>query len=413
MIGVVGVASGQYISPGPTADGRLSITGIPAESELDRQIEDARWQLGPLHVDPWLGVKDVSVVSDQTDGGDDTDLTATVGAGLRAYAGNEVVWAAHVLPEYVWWEDADDKGGLAGRLGTGVFGYLNRVRFELSWRQVEAQQYFNAELPLLTLLETRTTRAAIEVEVVRGGFVFAYGEREDVAGDADDSLTFTTLDRSQERLVAGLGLRGRDGFEVGVAIEDRSVDFERTARSLSSDGDTVRLFVRLHRERIRAWLDIGRQETEPTVDSRLRPFEETVGDVAVDWRASRSVEVRAFGRRDVDYAVAADVSHIVSERFGFGVRLRPGRSVIGLLAATGDDVYEPLLGGRRIDDVEELQASFQMPVGDVLRLGLRWSRIDYDSNQPAFDRDVTAYGLSLELGPLLERWNVGSAGGTW
>ena len=407
--------SAQYISPGLSTDGRLSISGIPPEEIFAERIEKARWRLGPLHVDPWLGLKDVSLVSDQTadaDGESTTSLTATAGAGVRAYAGNTIVWTAHVLPEYVWWEDRDDKGGLAGRLGTGVFGHLNRLSFELSWRQEESQGYFNTELPLLTLLETRTARAAIEVEVVRGGFVFAYGEREDFSGDVEDSPTFGLLDRGEERLVAGIGLRGRDGLEAGLAIEDTSVDFDDPSRSLSSEGDAVHLFAAVDRERLQARFDIARRDIAPVAGSRIVPFEETTGEIDLMWRASHGLDLRGFGRREVGYSIAADVSHIVSERAGAEIRLRPGRSLLSVIAATGDDDYEPLAGERRVDDVTELQASFVVPVGD-LRLGLRWSRIDYDSNRPLFDRDVTAYGLTLELGRLLERLEIGSGDVGW
>lgn len=419
MLWGMGSAGAQYISPDLSPDGRLSVTGIPPQQEFEKRLEETRWNAGPVRLSPWLGLRDASLVTDTTvddDGtetGDETELTATFGAGLRAYLGREVIWTAHLLPEYVWWQDLDDKGGLAGRAGTGVFGYLPRVRFEASWRRIDAQRYFTAELPVLTVLERQIARAAVEVEVSRNVFLYALGEREQEAGDAEDALVFTALDRSEEILSAGVGLRSDRGFEIALGIEETTVDFDDGARPLDNEGEAVRLFLGVDRERLKASVDLAFRDVVPVAASAFLPFDDTTGEIGVAWRAGRNAWLRGYALRRLGYGVSAEPSRLVSERVGVGLRLRPGGALFTLTAASGDDAYEELSGLRRLDDVTELRASLAIDLGDLLRLGLRWSNVDYESDIPDFDREVTAYGLTLELGALIDRLNLGSADGEW
>ena len=50
------------------------------------------------------------------------DLTATVGAGFRAYLRNgpKAIWTAQVLPEYVWWLRQTERRQLNGRYSAGL-----------------------------------------------------------------------------------------------------------------------------------------------------------------------------------------------------------------------------------------------------------------------------------------------------
>src|SRR5690242_10402067 len=57
------------------------------KDQLTKAADAARWNLGPLRVAPWLGLRDVTYVREQspTGGSARGDLTATAGAGLKVY----------------------------------------------------------------------------------------------------------------------------------------------------------------------------------------------------------------------------------------------------------------------------------------------------------------------------------------
>ncbi|HEY4590640.1 MAG TPA: hypothetical protein VII86_15545, partial [Thermoanaerobaculia bacterium] len=90
------------------------------QQELEHQVETARYHLGPVRVAPWATLRDIAYVRSLfTSSGVEqpADVTATVGAGFRAYLPNgaKATWIAQVLPEYVWWQKEVERRQLNGR----------------------------------------------------------------------------------------------------------------------------------------------------------------------------------------------------------------------------------------------------------------------------------------------------------
>ena len=80
---------GQYTSPGA-----LGIAPENQRERMDTAAQAARWQLGALRLDPWVSLHDIRVNKNE---GEDTDVSAGVGAGLRAYVpvGSKFLFAAN------------------------------------------------------------------------------------------------------------------------------------------------------------------------------------------------------------------------------------------------------------------------------------------------------------------------------
>ncbi|MEO1368896.1 MAG: hypothetical protein AAFX50_17100, partial [Acidobacteriota bacterium] len=234
-------ADAQYIPDIGSVEG----AEIPQEEELDKSYDEARWRLGTLKIEPFLGLRDASIVSNQNpqsiEDDDDTDFTATVGAGLRLYAkpSAKVLFAAHALPDYVWWQDDSDRSRLNLNFGVGAFGHLNRINFEVSARRIEQQRFFSSELPILSTTERDLVKAAIEVEVARGIKVYAVARDLDVTSSDEDAPIFARVDRSEQRVALGIRLESRRGLWADVAYEDSDVEFEPNARPLSNEGSTI------------------------------------------------------------------------------------------------------------------------------------------------------------------------------
>jgi len=72
----------QYRAPGSQAERKTEI-----HQELRESLNDARWTAGPLRIDPWIGIRELSWVDNVfADNGESvSDFTTTVGAGLRFF----------------------------------------------------------------------------------------------------------------------------------------------------------------------------------------------------------------------------------------------------------------------------------------------------------------------------------------
>ena len=409
-------ATAQYIPDIGSVEG----ANIVSEEELDGAYDEARWRLGTLKIEPFLGLRDASVVSDQDPRSPDeseTDFTATVGAGLRLYAkpSAKVTFAAHALPDYVWWQDNSDRSRLNLSLGAGLFAHLNRVQFEFSYRRKEDQLFFSSELPILQSSRRDLLKAAVEVEVSRGIKIFAVARDLDIEASDDDLPIFARIDRSEQRAALGVRIESRKGFWAEAAFEDAEIEFEPTARPLSNEGTTVGVGVGLNGDKLSGFVRVAFRDFEPA-DSRsvFTPFDDVTGGAELLWQMNRSLSWLAFATRGQSYALDESQSYFIADRQGLTARLRLGRGFLQLTGAVGEDDYESVFGGLdRVDDVEEASAQLSFPIRDLLVVSLTGRYTEYDSNLAGFDRDITAYGVNIRLGRLAEKLRLGRPDTEW
>ena len=137
---------------------------------------------------------------------------ASASAGLRAYirTGPKVFWAAHVIPEYVWWQDATDRRRLDGRYGAGMFAFWNRLTVEATATREENQGYLSPEVAQLT--HSRSDRFGLTAEVKVSGRVYAFlGAEQFEIRSLDEreptAAPFERFDRDLSLLRGGVGYR--------------------------------------------------------------------------------------------------------------------------------------------------------------------------------------------------------------
>ncbi|HEY4576151.1 MAG TPA: hypothetical protein VIJ26_19370, partial [Thermoanaerobaculia bacterium] len=138
----------QYTPPGGPEERPES-----RRQELEHQIENARYHLGSVHVAPWATLRDVAYVHSLFAAGgarQPNDVTATVGAGFRAYLrdGPKATWIGQVLPEYVWWQKQTERRQLNGRYLLGFAGYFNHLTLEVQGGRQQQQQLVTPEVPV-------------------------------------------------------------------------------------------------------------------------------------------------------------------------------------------------------------------------------------------------------------------------
>ncbi|MEM7583797.1 MAG: hypothetical protein AAF560_10490 [Acidobacteriota bacterium] len=411
-------SNAQYNSPGTIA----TTDAIYEESSFETSIRDAEWQVGGLRLRPWLGVRDASFVTNSNTATDpqgaleDDDFTLTVGAGLRGYLPTgKLIWTAHALPEYVWWESNEDKRGVNGRFGLGVFGYFNRLRFEISQRRLEQQDFFSSEIQELTSQRSDTSRASIEIDVARRLELFAYGELTEIENEEEESDVFSLLDREEEKLTIGLRYLSPRGFEVGAAFEDSSDDFSAGARQLSNSGTSELVFLGYEGPQFSVRLNLEFRSLEGENGSEFGTFDETTGSFEALWAPSARTTLLAYSRRERGFSVRFENAFQLAERQGLRFNFDLGKAVLGFGAAVGEDEFSAIETNvvDRIDDVVDLNADVRFEVANLVEVALRVRFTDYDSNLAAFDRDVTTFGASVQLGPLINKLKLGEPSGNW
>lgn len=413
LLGGFGVpAAAQYSAPGSSTPSE----SMPTEESLESSIEAAPWQTGGLRILPWLGVRDVAFVRTQDEVGNEVDdFTATAGAGIRAYlpVGGKVYWAAHALPEYVWWSDDDNRSRVNGRYGLGVFGYFNRLKVEASYRLDETQRFFSNEVQDLTTTQELISRVGAEVKLGSRIYLYGQGQRNELENQEDDAR-FRLLDRDEESTIFGVRYKAPRGWMVGLGYEDASVDFQGGSRNLSNTLTGQRFELALDGNRLDLSMTVSAIEQEPEAGSQFLEVDETVGHLDVLWNLSQRVAMLSYVRRDVFYSLELDQSHYLGERYGARLDIDLRKALLGFFVELGEDDYEPLVSQvSRLDDVTTFGASLDFEFRDLFVLSVQLRETEYDSNFSAFDRDVTNLGFSVELGSLLRRLSLGESGGQW
>ncbi|MCP3958368.1 MAG: hypothetical protein GY719_10995 [bacterium] len=408
-----GPAGGQYIVPGS----QLPSDTTPAKDELEERINDARWNLGAVRLTPWLGLRDVQLVRTTSADGttEEDDFTLTIGAGLRAYLPTgKVVWTAHALPEYVWWQDDENKRSVNGRLGLGLFAYLNRMTVELSQRNQERQGFFSSEIQELTTTRTDTSRLGLEVDLGSRLSLFGIAERREDSNQEEENPLFSLLDRDEESVEIGARYRIRDWL-FGVSYRDASTEFVDGARDLSNSGTAQRLEVIYDRPKLEAHLNLSFPDFEGDAGSDFGRFDDTTGNLDLIGRPSRRLNILGYARRRQSYSVDSASSFLVAERQGLRLDFGAGRVAVGVFGEIGEDDFGTVSssGAERVDDVSGLGIDLRFELWKLFLLSIEARSTDYDSNIPGLDREVTSFGFALELGKVIEKLQLGSSAGDW
>ena len=405
-------AVAQYIAPGTLAP----VSEIPSKEELVEDHSEARWSLGALRLEPWLGIRDAAFVSNTGTVDEGEDFTVTAGAGLRAYlkTGPKIFWSAHALPEYVWWQDIEQKRGLNGAYGLGIFGYFNRLTLEVSRRRIEEQAFFSTEIQELTSTRQDESRLAVALELGTRLELFASGRLLELENQEEESPTFFLLDRQEETLELGVRYRSSQGLWLELAVEDRTHDFAEGARNLSSSGTAERLGLGFENPRLELRLNLAALSLDPEPGSELRAADESTGSLELLWRPSSRLDLFAYGRRNLSFSIDRNSTYFLGQRQGLRLNFQSRIGQLGVFGELGEDDYEPLPGAPdRLDDVTVYGAELRIELGRLAALALRAIRTEYDSNLDGFDRETTTAGLTIELGAIIERLSLGTRDSEW
>ena len=401
-----GAASAQFVQYTPP--GGPETPPESRQEELEREIEAARYRLGPVRIQPWLRVRDVAYVRSFYSSGVEfpSDFTATVGAGMRGYlrTGRKVIWAVRALPEYVWWAEQSERRRLNGLYGLGAYGFFNRLTVEATAGREQEQKIITPEVPQPVSARADGANLLVEVKVSGAFSVFAASSlvyQENLVDDLDDPRTagLDQLDRDERVLRAGVRWRPREKWTISLGAEGSEVEFDRSALDRSNSGTAPILGVRLDGARVLAEVSLAARSLEAQQGSNFADYDNVTGNAAVTLTTG-NFQYGVYGSRNLVYTLTPEYAYLDDERLGavLGFTLSR-RSQARVFAETGANDYTVLVPGtpERQDDITSY--------GGSLRFGLRYTtfitlsavRSEFDSNLPGLDRSYTSVGATIDF----------------
>ena len=400
-----------------TAPGSLLTRTTSKKEQMDNALENARWRVGPLRLSPWFAVRDAAYVSDVFSGtiGEpeeqeeaEPDFTITVGAGLQGYIpfGSKTFLTLDGLPQYVWWQEQEERRRLNGYYGAGLFAFFNRLNAEVTVRRAEEQGVLTPEFEQRVHSRQDRIAATLELQIARSLFAFVAGDAVELdtlteeLGDDPRLPPFDQLDR-QERVVRG-GLEYRPGERLRLAAgaERSEVEFAAEAgRDRSSSGTAPLVEASYQGSHLQIEGSLAFRTLEPEPGSELVPFDDTTGQVRVTLTPRWRFSYRLYGSRGLDYSLDEGYSHFTADRLGLAVSSRLGRaSTVNLFGETGTHDYAVSgLALPRQDDFTAYGTSIQLQYQERVQLTLGAVRTETESDLPGFDHSLTTFHASVEV----------------
>jgi hypothetical protein len=396
----------QYTPPGGPASAVES-----REAALESAAEEARWNLGPIRLDPAFWLSDIAYVR-RPDA--DSDFTARVGAGVRAYVpvGSRTTLAAYALPEYVWWKDRSDERRVNQRFGVGSFTYFNRLSVEVTGERREDFDFVTSEALQRTTGRTDTLDVAVELPIGSRLALFVGGTEsrfESLAESAELDELFGDLDRRDVAYRGGLRYYPTELIRFGAGAGSSETEFESTARDRDNSGEFWYAELSYGRPKLSASVDYRQNELAGESGSAFGTFEGETGSVSISWNPRQRFGVRLYASRALAYSILdLDDTAYVDERTGAALQLGIGRRIsLGLFGERGTLDYRAELGGSdHADDVEAWGATLGLALGKLsVDVGYRVQRIRPGDDAPESE-------IEEVLGSVRFGFGVGSPG-TW
>lgn len=391
----------QYTPPGSFDETRESM-----EDLLDRSMKEARWRWGRVFLHPWLGVRNISFVDPVTDsdGTETSDFTASIGAGIRAYApvGRELTLAAHALPEYIWWQDLSERRRLNGRYGVGLFGNLGRTGLEITATRADEERFVSREIEELANTRDELARLALEVDVGRGFSVFGEGSvrRLRFLEDAEEVLLgLGALERDEDILRAGVRVPLGRTLVLGLGVESSEVDFTSN-QDLSHSGTSPILQLDADTPRSQLSIQVAFRDLEADAGARFPAYDQPTGSLRFSRQLGGASRFQLFGNRNLVYSPTDTWAYFEDTALGVGLQTAlTSQLSLRIHAGQGDNAYVAFAPAspERSDDYVAFGGQLQVTLGRVT-LTLGASTTDYDSNIPDFNRSTTTIQSSLILG---------------
>lgn len=402
-----GPAAAQYRRPGALGEAR----GNMAE-QLRRAYKLARWQLGPLQLEPKLEISDVGYVSNiyfATEGEEVSDLKAQATAGLRGFfnLGPKVLVSPFAELIYTWWQDQDELRSTNDGVGLHMLGDFNRLQLQLRADRVETQSNLSSELEVPVDQRSDNLELAVDVDFF-GPFRAFAGARETrrrffgtAAEERVPGLDLATLDAEDQLLRGGVAYELGSGLRIGLGVERIETTFSADPGGRSNRGSGPLLTIGFEGEHLSVDIDAARRDLEFEGSGRGGNRRQTSGLAQVRLEVTEKLAGVLYG--GVQLSASALDRDAVFESVRGGLRLQRDQGPRTRLIAfyeVGDDEFSRVADDRvgRLDDVRSYGVDLQFQLTPRLRVEIGYLDTRRTSSDRAFDRDLRSLTSRISLG---------------
>lgn len=372
----------QYFAPGSLAE-----TEDPLRRQIEQAMERARWRLGPIRLEPWIGIRNIGYVDNVygTSSNPVSDFTISAGAGLRAYlpVGRKTVLFARALPEYVWWKDLENRRAWTGRYSAGGYIFFNRLTIEGYANRTEQQTYINAEIETPITNRLDSAMLSLELRLLRRLSIIASGSRSEFRIDTEDldhaqSYWYEALERDEDVLRVGLRYTFNENFTITVGGQRSEVDFTQRLFDRSNVGDGLYATLSFTGRRVGMSVNGTRYTVEPKRGSQFTTFEGTAGQASLSYKLSPRLSWQLYGGRSLVYSISGSAGYYTDTRVGTGVSAAVGRRLSMRVHYEEGTANYSGAGAATLDrDITGWGGGMSAQVFRGASLGVSWTRSEY------------------------------------
>lgn len=406
LLGRAGSAGAQFLQYTPP--GGPEEKPASRQEQLERELKEARYRLGPLRIAPWASLRDVAYVRSvfSTGAPAPNDFTATVGAGFRAYLRNgpKVTWVAEVLPEYVWWQHQAERRQLNGRYALGFAGFFNHLTLEARVRRQQLLQIVTPEVPLPVSSRSDGGELLAELRISGAFSAFAAAtvtRQNNIVESLGDPRTseLRLLDRDEQVLRTGLRWRPTPPWSVALGAEHSRVDFLHGALDRSNSGTAPVTEIRFTGRRLSFETDAAARSLRASRGSEFVPYHGVTGSAAVSLQTPARLGGTLYASRNLEYSLSPLYAYLLDERLGAALNLSLGQRTQGrVFYEAGTNDYTAFTGAPpRHENVSSYGGALSFNLHRGLVLGIQGLRSRFDSNLSAADRTYSTVGATINF----------------
>lgn len=382
---------------------------IPKEQQIQRDLETARYRLGPFRLQPLLTLRDIGYSSNVFGTPEDpiSDWSATVSTGVKWTLpfGPKMYFRGEAAPEYTWFNELAERRFLGGTYSASALALFNRLSIEANAETSKELSLLNSETEAPAIRRLTDLSLDAEVDVLRRLSVFGRGQtqrhryRREEVSRFPDLTRLPELDRDDSVFRAGVRYRFSTALNISMASETSRSEFTLDP---SRDNESKALLLGVHYERPRMYLNLtgGKRDGEPIRNSDFRPYSTTTGSYYFAYTLVAPLEVRLQGQRRVRYGLFESNPYFFETRNGVAVLSGVGRRLaLRAFADVGENEYPTTAaaGRFRTDKVLTYGGGFIVRTFRNMALTVIVSQTEYDSNFDNFDRSVIRVQSGLTL----------------
>lgn len=377
------------------APGHLGIDPGEDREQMEQAVSEALWKVGPVRVDPWIGLRELAWV-EPAEG--DGDLTTSIGAGVRAYVpiGSKTTIAAQILPTYIWWQDREEDRRLGGTYGVGLFYFSERAGAQFSATKSDLDEYVTDEVDRRAAVDSINYRLRVEVPFSPRLGLFLNAGRYDQ--EVDDTLggegELEDLSSYTDSIEGGLTWLAGSRFTVRVGAGTVETTFDESVRDRGNEGDFWIAGIDWRRSKTGASVTVRQGTLRATSGSEFIETDATTYQARVSWTPRARFGVSIYGGQQLSYSVQQGQVSYLEERVGVRLSFPVARTISG--SAFYEDGQRTYDFDDSQDDVTSWGGQLSLPVWR--RLQLRFAGRTTAIDSPFRSTTYSEYRIGLSFG---------------